>query len=335
MTVKVSCWAYLPGWIPCQSWWLCPSRQECSPQFAQGEGDWPYVPTSQYCRSGPEIQSWWRCHAQNDVDKMNTRPRQPLFLTSVQITNGAGTPDSSVFVWNWLTLPSPFKPFRLDYTTSSQCLLPARTVDGSSDSNVQTPGDTVSDSDPGSVDAGPSPSDTNTRDSDWDTEDEINDDLSESGTEFRAVTKSEESSLFFRYATQVAVTRSSQSLSFLTLLINYFLTKSKFKNHKDRDGSVQKYFTMCLTISNMTSGSGTSLNTLKWRGMLSKTCWLPKGLCLPSSSVLTRSFSAYETFKRLVDSTFLSRLLSGPASHSKRTRESLQILLTSPFVTDK
>ena len=86
--------------------------------------------------------------------------------------------------------------------------------DSSSDSDVRTPGDwTVSDSDPGSVDAGPSQSDADARDSDWDTEDESNDDVSE--TEIRAVAKSEESFLFS--ATQVAVTRSSQSLSFLTL----------------------------------------------------------------------------------------------------------------------
>ena len=71
--------------------------------------------------------------------------------------------------------------------------------DSSSDSDIQMPDDgTAGDSDPGSVNAGHSQSDADARDSDWDTEDEINKDVSD--TEFQAAAKSEESAVFSRYS---------------------------------------------------------------------------------------------------------------------------------------
>ena len=116
--------------------------------------------------------------------------------------------------------------------------------DSSSDSDVQTPGNgTVSDSDLGSVDAGPSQSDADARDSDWDTEDESNDDVSE--TEIQAVAKSEESSLFSRYSGRCDEIQPTIELSdFVVKLAHDVLTKGKFRNLKDWDRIVRKYLTL-------------------------------------------------------------------------------------------
>ena len=71
--------------------------------------------------------------------------------------------------------------------------------DSSNDSDTQSPDDrTVSDSDPGSVYPGHSQSDADARDSDWETEDENYEDLSD--TEFHTPGESEESALFSRYS---------------------------------------------------------------------------------------------------------------------------------------
>ena len=73
---------------------------------------------------------------------------------------------------------------------------------------------------------------------------------------------------------------------------------------------------MYLTNSNTTSVTKTSLNTIRRRGVLSKTCGSLKGLWLPWSSVWTGSLSAYETLERIVDSSFLPTPLQGLASQS-------------------
>ena len=72
--------------------------------------------------------------------------------------------------------------------------------DSSSDSDMQSPDvrtATVSDSDPGSAQPGHSQSDADALDSDWETEDESYEDMSD--TEFHTPGESEESALFSRY----------------------------------------------------------------------------------------------------------------------------------------
>ena len=189
--------------------------------------------------------------------------------------------------------------------------------DSSSDSDVQTPGNgTVSDSDPGSVDAGSSQGDADARDSDWDTEDESNDDVSE--TEIQAVAKSEESSLFSRYSGRCDKIQPTIELSdFVIKLAHDVLTKGKFK--KDWDRIVRKYLTLPSSqyeklsqdikledVFDQFKHDKRYKNLFKYHKEARKTL---KGLCLPLSSALTKSSSACETLERLVDSTFLSRLL--------------------------
>ena len=60
------------------------------------------------------------------------------------------------------------------------------------------------------------------------------------------------------------------------------------------------------TSSWRTSNTRTSLNTIKRWWMLSMTCVVPRGLCMPLSSVWTESFSAYQILlESLLDSTYL------------------------------
>ena len=89
--------------------------------------------------------------------------------------------------------------------------------DSSNDSDTQSPDDrTVSDSDPGSVYPGHSQSNADARDSDWETEDENYEDLSD--TEFHTPGEFE--------------------------LAHNVLTKGKFRNQKDWDRIARKYLTL-------------------------------------------------------------------------------------------
>ena len=116
--------------------------------------------------------------------------------------------------------------------------------DSSSDSDTQSPDDrTVSDSDPGSAYLGHSQSDADARDSDWETEDENREDMSD--TEFHTPGESEESSLFSRYSGRCDEVQPTIKLSdFVIKLAHDVLTKGKFRNTKDWDRIVRKYLTL-------------------------------------------------------------------------------------------
>ena len=169
--------------------------------------------------------------------------------------------------------------------------------DSSNDSDTQSPDDrTVSDSDPGSVYPGHSQSNADARDSDWETEDENYEDLSD--TEFHTPGESEESALFSRYSGRCDKAQPTIKLSdFVVELAHDVLTKGKVRNQKDWDRLFRSTsrslppstrsclrissWWMYLTNSNTTSVTKTSLNTIRRRGVLSKTCGSLKGLCLP------------------------------------------------------
>ena len=116
--------------------------------------------------------------------------------------------------------------------------------DSSNDSDTQSPDDrTVSDSDPGSVYPGHSQSNADARDSDWETEDENYEDLSD--TEFQTPGESEESALFSRYSGRCDEVQPTIKLSdFVVDLAHDVLTKGKFRNQKDWDRIVRKYLTL-------------------------------------------------------------------------------------------
>ena len=116
--------------------------------------------------------------------------------------------------------------------------------DSSSDSDIQMPDDgTAGDSEPGSLNAGHSQSDADARDSDWDTEDEFDDNVSENKSQ--AAAKSEESALFSRYSGRCDEVQPTIELSdFVVKLAHDVLTKGKFRNQKDWDRIVRKYLTL-------------------------------------------------------------------------------------------
>ena len=116
--------------------------------------------------------------------------------------------------------------------------------DSSNDSDTQSPDDrTVSDSDPGSVYPGHSQSNADARDSDWETEDENYEDLSD--TEFHTPGESEESALFSRYSGRCDEAQPTIKLSdFVVELAHNVLTKGTFRNQKDWDRIARKYLTL-------------------------------------------------------------------------------------------
>ena len=116
--------------------------------------------------------------------------------------------------------------------------------DSSNDSDTQSPDDrTVSDSDPGSVYPGHIQSNADARDSDWETEDENYEDLSD--TEFHTPGESEESALFSRYSGRCDEVQPTIKLSdFVVELAHDVLTKGKFRNQKDWDRIARKYLTL-------------------------------------------------------------------------------------------